>query len=60
MWVIRCRTRDNSSSFTLYKATLEEVRVFCRSLTRGSSITAIERPDGTDGWADAFCVRLSP
>ena len=55
-WTVRCRTRDGSGSFTLHMSTLEEVRAYCRSLARNSRVVAVERPDGSDGWEDAFVI----
>ena len=56
VWTVRCRTRDGIGSFTLHMSTLEEVCAYCRSLTRNSRVVAVERPDGSDGWEDAFAI----
>ena len=53
LWTIRCRTRDNSDSFTLYK-TFGATKDYVDRLNRNSRIVAVERPDGSDGWADIF------
>ncbi len=58
LWTIRCRTVDNSGSFTLHK-TFGAAKDYINSLPRNSRIVAIERPDGSDGWGDFF-VAVEP